>query len=237
MICMARKHIGEEVYKSRLWEIKRDLNYKSELMWSKLKLDETDMSLEAFRNYFYRVPPDWLIEKAEALLRGGQQEPRTLISKGHGVLKVIGSVGAGGHVMSQRDDDELSVPIEFSFREWRGMVINSDGGSMMPYLHPGDTIVIQPQQMVKLGKFMVIRNEADPSLIYVKKAGFEGKRFVFQSLNPDYDDILGEGYLPIGYVVGIISADERIKIGPVETGIDEEFIRKELSSRLPDAKM
>jgi hypothetical protein len=37
----------------------------------------------------------------------------------------------------------------------------------------------------------------------------------------------------VGLVVGIISADQSIKIGPIDVGIDEDFIHSQLRSRLP----
>ena len=231
MLLMARKRKdGEDGYKSRLWHIKKELGIEAETLWKNLKLE---MSLGAFNNYLYRDPPEWLLKKAERYYAMAMNIGSPLSSTGEGLLRVVASVGAGGHPDSQRDEEPLHVPIEFSHPDYRGMVIEQSGSSMMPYLHPGDTIVLKPQLIVKLGKFMVIRNDSSPTELFVKKAEFNGDRFIFKSLNPKHDDIVGDGYSLVGLVVGIISADQSIKIGPIDVGIDEDFIHSQLRSRLP----
>ena len=236
MLLMARKQEGEGAQKTRLWEIKKELGLKGESFYNALNIGEA-LGLEAFLNYLYREPPPWLIRKAEAYReRFHGPDVLQLKSTGEGKLKVVGSVGAGGHPDWQGDDNELDVPIEFSKLDWRGFTIDQAGSSMMPYLHPGDTIVLKPQLIVRIGKFMVIRNESRPTELYVKKAEFIDDRFVFKSLNPKHEDIVADGYSLVGLVVGIISADQSIKIGPIDNGIDEEFMEFQFLSRLPERK-
>ena len=231
MLLMARKENNEDVQKTRLFDIWKELGVSFETFYKAVA--PAGVSQGGFRNYLYREPPEAIIRKAELFKSRMLSIGETLVSTGDGKLRVIGSVGAGGNPDSQRDDEQLNVPIEFARPDWRGLVVEENAVSMMPYIQPGDTIVIKPHHSPRLGKFTVIRDEANPSAMFVKKAAFDGEQFVYESLNPGSDHKKAEGFISLGYVVGLISADESLKIGPIEAGIDESFFARVFRSRLP----
>lgn len=189
---------------------------------------------EGFRSRYNRGnEPRWLVELVERLLDDAQGTGRSLVSTGFGKLKIVGGIGAGGSPSNYMDEDELHVPIEFSNPDWRGFVVESDARSMMPYIQPGDTVVIKLDRIPRLRKFMVIQDDRDPSKLYVKKVDHKEDRTVFVSTNPETPPVDMKGLSLIGLVIGVISADMSLKLGPAESGVSAEYFREQLGGRLP----
>lgn len=58
-------------------------------------------------------------------------------------------------------------------------------------------------------------------------------RIELVSYNTTFPPIDAEEVVTLGYLVGLISANGGLKIGPIDAGIDEHYIEMELTSRLP----
>lgn len=238
MQLVARQH-------SELGEVREKLGVTVKQLWAMLG---HPMSVEAFRNYMYRTPPDDLIGQARRLLAERSTPAGTisnrifqeLKSKGTSKLKLFGSVGAGDESPNTMDDYALEAPAEFCRPEWGGLVVRDKATSAMPYVQPGDTIVLMPCKVIKLNKFMLISMNDDPSVRMLKCAAYnkQTQDFFFESANPDAahvtrDSVSEEGCSIEGLLIGIISGDGRLKIGPHTDGIDREFIESYFRARLP----
>lgn len=224
----------------RLKKIARMRRYSVTELYDNIKewlVDPRDgqlMSFEAFRGRFNRGnEPDWLVNAVENGLKSAVEFGQRLIPAGFGKLQVIGGVGAGGHPSNNMDENEMVVPIEFAEPTWRGMIVESDSRSMMPYVQPGDTVVIKPTRTPMLKKFMVIQSDTDPNTMYVKKVDYRNDGFVLVNTNPESAPLDMQGLSVVGIVVGLISADMKVRIGPYEPGLSEEYMISQLRSRLP----
>jgi hypothetical protein len=192
------------------------------------------ISEEAFRSRYNRGnEPKWLIDSVNNSFINGATVGRFLVATGLGKLKIVGGVGAGGVPSNNMDEQELYVPIEFSNEAWRGMVVENDARSLMPFIQPGDTVVLKPTSTPMLRKFMVVQDARDPNTLYVKQVLHVDGAFVFVNTNKDVEPIDMVGLILVGLVVGVISADMRLKIGPNESGISPEYFEEQLRGRLP----
>ena len=76
----------------------------------------------------------------------------------------------------------------------------AEGDSMMPWIHPGDIVIIRPHQTERLGfAFLVERADGSYSL---KMLAHDGQDWELRSLNPKYEPERSHARL-IGYVIGI----------------------------------
>lgn len=194
---------------------------------------KTEITMGGFRNYFYREVPDWLEDLAIQEFDSGDRIRQTRAGA-TGKLKILGGIGAGGSPMSGTYEQEMEVPIEFAQQGWRAFVVESDARSMMPFIQPGDIVVLVPDKVAKLHKLMAIQDSRDPSVLYVKKVEHDGERTIFVSTNKNSSPLDMTGLGPVGRVVGIISGDGKLRIGPHEDGITVEYIHEQLGRRLPD---
>ncbi|MBS1702881.1 MAG: S24 family peptidase [Armatimonadetes bacterium] len=235
MLVMALRKEGDgDVAENPLVHLRDKYNLKVSAMYAALRPQfQQEISLGGFRNYFYREVPNWLEKAAFDYYERGKGIGRPPVAGQTGRLKVIGGVGAGGSPSNNMHESELEVPIEFADPDWRGFVVESDGRSMMPYIQPGDTVIVKPDRIPKQRKFMVISNDRDPSELYVKKVLHDGEKSIFVSTNPGASPLDMTGLSVVGLVVGVISADSRLKIGPYEEGISGEYIDQQFRLRLP----
>lgn len=146
-------------------------------------------------------------------------------------IKLWGPVGAGVEPNLRDGERDLYVPADFAADDFGGLVC--DGDSMLPYLHPGDYLIFKECKDVRLDKLFAVR-PPDGGEPLVKKLVYDAGEgeWILRSLNPRYPDKSATHYELMGYLVGLISANSGLKLGPDRRGIDERYIEDNLKSRL-----
>lgn len=204
----------------------------------KLRLKQREMAdalgvgFDRYRNMEYRHPTKEALDAARFML--AKDQPIGLLGlrpTATGKLRVLGSVGAGPGPEYARDDWEMYVPVEFSRDDYGGLTVPPDATSMLPTIHPGDTLIFKVQPVPKLNKILAVRLPGDTYPV-VKKCVYKDGKLTLRSLNPEFPDLAIDGGEVLGYLVGIISVDYTIRIGPEDSGIDERFVEDHMRSRL-----
>lgn len=77
------------------------------------------------------------------------------------------------------DRGRVLVPRRMLRADSKGWV--TEGGTMMPWLEPGDIVVGRPVEVPVLGKAMIVR---EGKLLAVRVATFEDGEFVYRALSP-----------------------------------------------------
>lgn len=207
-----------------LTDLRAKLRYTQEEMAQALGLKRG-----TYKNYEYIIdPPDDLLAQVRAMV--SQMRPTAAAPTGR--LRVIGSAGAGPIPASESDEDLMYVPVQFAREDYQGLVLGQDALSMWPYLHPGDTLIFKASATPRAGKIVAVRL-AGESMPVVKKMTVEAGRLALVSLNPSYPHPDIEGATMLGVLAGIISADNRVQIGPEDAGLSETDIESYFRSRLP----
>lgn len=189
-----------------------------------------EVPFDRYRNYEYRNVPERVLDLARDILvranglRGVRQAPT-------GKLKVLGSTGAGDSPIYEPDEDFIFVPIEFVRNEYGATTVEANQFSMLPYIHPGDTLIFKRTDTPKLDKIIAVRLRGETESV-VKKCTLVERRLVLRSYNPDYPDIPIDGSTVLGYLTGIVGVDGAFRLGPEDGGIDESYIESQLRSRL-----
>lgn len=170
--------------------------------------------------------------EAQAVYGGSQTDnEKRLIPKYPGKLRLEGTVGAGEADLWEIDEDIVFVPVEFSADNLRGLIVHSEGVSMLPYVHPGDLAVIRQTRAKQYGKIGAVR-ERDASTSILKVIAYVDGREELQSTNPKFEPITDGNYEYRGVLVGLMSGDGQLKIGPIDSGLSVEDIKRMLSRRL-----
>lgn len=206
----------------------------------KLRLSQKEMAEKVgakrtqYANWEYgQEPPLEFIKKFEDIEKKIVEEPSGLtflVPRPTGTLKILGTIGALTEADGREMEELQSLPIEFCEPDFGGLIC--EGESMMPYLHPGDILVFREHQTPRLNRIFAVRRP-DTAKLIVKKLVYEEETFKlinFNAVKREVDPV--EGMQLIGYLVGIVSQDGAVKIGPVRTGIDEHYIDNQFRSRI-----
>lgn len=194
--------------------------------------DRLGTTRATYKNWEYGAAqiPERVLKRLSTLEQRSVQGFSQLQPAPMGTLRILGGIGAGSEP-GDSDDDIQSVPIEFTGPDIGGLIC--EGDSMMPYLHPGDILVFVEHQSPRIGKLFAVRKPNGrpivKKLIHEKEHGFALKSF-----NPNQPDITSiDGYELMGFLIGFISPDGGVKVGPFRSGIDERYIDDALRGRLP----
>lgn len=231
-------------FPKRIWSVAADTPKESQQLKAireELRLTQSEMgatfglSRAQYKNYEYQVrPPDDMLRTARLMLaefqsRGGL---RTLRPMQMASIPVFGSAGAGSPPTSSRDSGEVFVPIEFFQPDYHGIVLEPDALSMLPYLHPGDTLIFKDTEQAKAGKIMAI-NPGDGELPIVKKIRYGESGIILHSFNAEFPDVPLAGGRVLGFLVGLIGLNQDFRVGPEDSGLTEHHIEELFRARIP----
>ena len=158
-----------------------------------------------YKNWEYQhtAPPADLIAKAEQMVSGQEPSevgplmpvrPMPMVR-----IPVVGHVSAGPGADAAEIEKELYIPADMAPVPGVTAYV-AEGDSMMPWIHPGDIVIIRPHQTERLGfAFLVERADGSYSL---KMLAHDGQDWELRSLNPKYEPERSHARL-IGYVIGI----------------------------------
>lgn len=199
-----------------------------------------------YANYELGVanPPEDVINKLQPILNsqsasdqaadyksGGKGHKR--LSSDSGFIPVYRSISAGSSDFDtsgeSSEDDLLAVPNRFVRPDYSGVV--AEGDSMMPLIQPGDILIFKNQRHPRLNKIISVRSlSGGPAM--VKKLITIENAMALASLNSRYEPLPFENYEVLGVLVGIHSTDGELTFGPIENGLDENYVQNQLESRL-----
>lgn len=155
-------------------------------------------------------------ESRTEYIAGGLHRIATLPVK---AIPVIGRASAGPGA-DDHFESEIYIPAHMATAHGVCGYI-AEGDSMMPWIHPGDIVVVRPHHSERLGYAFLI--EREPGTYSVKMLGYDGKEWEFRSLNPKYEPERSPARL-IGYVIGIYRL-----IGSTETMmLDQNGLRPQI---------
>lgn len=145
-------------------------------------------------------------------------------------IRRLGYIG-GGTESSQDPLDALGVlyvPLEFAGEDHTGFEL--EGNSMLPYLHPGDTLIFKMNYQPRIGRInaAILKEDGGP---VAKQVEIRDGNLVLASFQDDYAPIPPEDVKFLGYLIGIDG--ESLRIGPIWDGIGRDYLDRELRSRLP----
>ena len=184
-----------------------------------------------YASYEERIPiPGEIQDRLKALGFDAEEGLTPLRGRLRGKLKVYGSIGAGDTPQTESDFEVLDVPAEFDQPDFGGLTC--EGDSMMPYIHPGDSLVFRNESRPRRGMVFAIRKVGE-SYPCVKEIGYLNGDWWLVPWNPKHEKALLGNAAVLGVLVGIISKDETLKMGPVPDGMDQEYIVRKLMNRLP----
>lgn len=170
-----------------------------------------------------------LTERLDDLERMHSGGLARLKGQAQGKLKMFGNVGAGSEPYHGDSEGEMDVPIEFAAEDFGGLVC--EGDSMLPYLHPGDTLVFLNCTQARLNKLFAVR-PTKGGYPLVKRLVYEDGKWLLRSFNVRHKDLPLEDYTLLGYLAGFISGDGHIKVGPIRDGITETFLLERFQTRI-----
>lgn len=183
-----------------------------------------------YKNYEYtQSPTPAMLQTARRMADG----LRPLSAIPTGPIEVLGAIGANTKGPdSEPDADEMQVPIAFAREDYKGVPVPAGEFSMVPYIHPGDTLIFKKGS--KMDKFVAVRLDGETLPVCKKLTVSKGKP-IFKSMGKGYAEIDASNHQVLGYLVGIVSADMTLIIGPDDRGYNEASIREAIGSRLPQA--
>jgi SOS-response transcriptional repressor LexA len=192
--------VATEKAGNRLREIRERLRFTQKEFAAVLGVDRA-----RYKNWEYghSAPPHDLMELAE------RQLPDAPVSEVGPFLQVrtmpmvkvpvVGHVSAGPGADPHEIQDDVYVPAHMAPGPGLCAYV-AEGDSMMPWIHPGDIVIIRPHQTERLGfAFLVERADGTSSL---KMLGHDGTDWELRSLNPKYEPERQPARL-VGYVIGI----------------------------------
>lgn len=205
-----------------LQRIRKDLRFTQARM-----AELIGANFEQYRGWEYRnEPPQWAMEKARSMT----VNLKPVAASAMGPIRYAGTIGAGPAPDGHIDEDLLWVPLQYTGADRAAFVLPSDAFSALPYLQPGDTLVFR-EGINGLNKFVAARLRDGEQLV-CKLLIYENGSPKLRSPNPNYPDIEMEDVQLVGVLIGIISPDGEVMIGPYLSGIDPQYIDSRLRGRL-----
>jgi transcriptional regulator with XRE-family HTH domain len=159
--------------------------------------------------------------------RRAQYMPSTE-AKGTVPIPVIGAIGAGEESGSDEEPRVLYVPAEFAGQDHGAFPL--EGNSMLPYLHPGDTLIFKLTYQPRIGRVNAVICPGDSKPV-AKQVALRDGDLRIESFNDAYEAVASDGVRFLGFLIGIDG--DNLRMGPIWDGIGKDYIERELRSRLP----
>lgn len=209
----------------------------------RLRLSQNDfakrlgLELKTYKHYEYGVnaPPEVVraAERLEGRPRGttGSDALARLRAIRPGKLRLLGTVGAGEADVWHIDDvGNIPIPIQFERDDFGGLIVHDRGYSLLPYVQPGDLAIIKHTPIHKVGKIGAVAEE--DGLLILKNVEIDHGAIVLRSTNPKFPDIREGEHQYKGVLVGIMSADGALILGPYEDGIGVDDLKRIFGGRI-----
>ena len=210
MLCMAIGDTGRRIRAAR--EAFRDVGMKQTQLAEKIGVSQQRLQQwEAGKH----DPPSALVRKvADALdvslqyLLMGQEikevsVPLYPVSYPMTQLPYGGYVPAGDWTDPFDTDDLVEVDAKFDAKG--RFACRIEGGSMFPFLHPGDLAIFQVygSRRPVVGHVVLARRAQDNS-VTVKELGLRAGEFVLKALDPSHESPVAPQWESVAFLVGII---------------------------------
>jgi len=224
MICMSEKRTDLVHFRKNVWRVTQ-----------KQAAQYLGIELGRYVPFEYRADariPDDILGKLRKL---GYQRTATpgllpLAPQEVGTLKVYGAISAGpGVANGEMDSYELTVPIEFARPDYSACIAEND--SMMPYVQPRDTLVFKDYTRPLPERAFAVRLDGFDGLC-IKETQWTAGDWELASWNPKYEPFRPDSMQLLGYLVGLISSDGALKLGPDDDGLTRAKFESYLRSRL-----
>ena len=194
--------------------------------------EELGVPVGRYKHWEYKTqPPADVMRKAEALVAGQPSTGPDLDRPGK-TIPLMEPVAADRIGLWSVQDGHVTVPEEFSRDNYAGLLVDGHAPQFLPLIHPNDLLVVRQTRAINIGRLSILQYRGEPQLrlATVGTQAFQPEQPApgapNASLTPPGD------WESRGVLVGLLSGDGVLKIGPVDDGFNVHFLVSLFGSRL-----